>query len=160
MEDIPGRHHSNSRITSSTFRLAPAVALMVFTTPFPRLVGLLLRCHAPELLTDLLVLVHRQIFLLDETQSRLRRSLACRGGAGSNAALRRSLPLGAAALLVHSLSRASRLESGLAARGSLDGAVRFPHEGIEVKAASLAASLAIPALLTVLVLCGKAHLGL
>ena len=31
--DTPGRHHSNSRITSSTFRLAPAVALMVLTTP-------------------------------------------------------------------------------------------------------------------------------
>jgi len=137
-----------------------ATLLLVFTTPFPRLVGLLRRWGVPELLTDLLILVHRQIFLLDETFARLRRSLACRGGAGSNAALRRSLPLAAAALFVHSLDRASRLEAGLAARGSLDGAVRFPREGFEVKAAGLAGALAVPVILAILVLFGKARLGL
>jgi len=137
-----------------------ATLLLVFTTPFPRLVGLLRRCRVPDLLTDLLVLVHRQIFLLDETFSRLRRSLASRGGAGSKAALRRSLPLAAAALFVHSLDRASRLEAGLASRGSLDGAVRFPSVRFEVKAAGLAGALAVPSLLTILVLFGKARLGL
>jgi len=157
--DRTGLQHGLLALSRSTGTLS-ATLLLVFTTPFPRLAGLLRRCRVPELLTDLLVLVHRQIFLLDETQSRLRRSLASRGGAGSSAALRRSLPLAAAALFVHSLGRAARLEAGLAARGSLDGAVRFPSVRFEVEAASLAGALAIPVLLTILVLCGKARLGL
>lgn len=157
--DREGLQRGLLALTRSTGTLS-ATLLLVFTTPFPRLVELLRRCRTPEILTDLLVLVHRQIFLLDETFSRLRRSLACRGGAGSKAALRRSLPLAAAALFVHSLDRASRLEAGLASRGSLDGAVRFPREGIATDAASLAGALAVPVILTILVLFGKARLGL
>lgn len=157
--DGPGLERGLLALTRSVGTLS-ATLLLVFTTPFPRLTGLLRRMRVPELVTDLLVLVHGQIFLLDATLSRILRSLACRGGAGSNAALRRSLPLGVAALFVHSIHRASRQEAGLAARGAVDGALRFPREPLEVKPAALAAAVAIPVLLTVLVLFGKARLGL
>lgn len=157
--DGPGLERGLLALSRSVGTLS-ATLLLVFTTPFPRLVGLLRRMRVPELVTDLLALVHGQIFLLDGIWNRLRRSLACRGGVGSNAALRRSLPLGVAALFVHSIHRASRKESGLAARGAVDGALRFPRQPLEVRAAGLAVAVAIPALLTVLVLFGKARLGL
>lgn len=156
--DHNGLRHGLLALTRSTGTLS-ATLLLVFTTPFPKLVGVLRRLQLPAIASDLLVLVYRQIFLLDETSARLRRSLACRGGSGSSAALHRSLSLGAAALFVHSLQRASRLEAGLASRGSLDGAVRFPEERFPVRPVPLAAALAIPALLATIVLFGKARLG-
>ncbi len=156
--DGPGLERGLLALSRSVGTLS-ATLLLVFTTPFPRLVGLFRRMRVPELVTDLLVLVHGQIFLLDGIWNRLRRSLACRGGVGSNAALRRSLPLGVAALFVHSIHRATRKESGLAARGAVDGALRFPRQTLEVRATGLAAAVAIPAILTVLVLFGKARLG-
>ena len=156
--DHEGLRRGLLALTRSTGTLS-ATLLLVFTTPFPKLLGLLRHLRVPALVSDLLVLVYRQIFLLDETSARLRRSLACRGGTGSSASLRRSLSLGTAALFVHSLQRASRLEAGLASRGSLDGSVRFPQERFAVQPAVLAAALAIPALLATLVMFGKARLG-
>jgi cobalt/nickel transport system permease protein len=156
--DPQGLRHGALALTRSTGMLS-ATLLLVFTTPFPRLAGLLRNLRMPSMLSDLLVLVYRQIFLLDETAARLRRSLACRGGAGSSAALRRSMALGTATLFVRSLQRASRLEIGLASRGSLDGAVRFPEARFRVRPAILAGALAIPVLLAAVVVFGKMRLG-
>jgi cobalt/nickel transport system permease protein len=120
-----------------------ATLLLAFTTPFPRMLSLLRWMRAPSILTDLLSLVHREIFLLEETFSRLRKALACRGGWNGAKAGGRSLSLGMAALFVQALDHSSRLESGLASRGAENGEVLFWDEAITVRPAALAVALAI-----------------
>lgn len=124
--------------------------LLVFSVPFPRIVMVLRRCGVPALFLDLLALVHRQIFLLDETLTRLRRGLACRGGWGGARIGLRSVSMLAASLFVHALERARRQEAGLLSRGSEDGDPLFLQEDFPVSRQALGMALVLPALLFLL----------
>lgn len=133
-----------------------ATLLLSGSVPFPRLVALLRRMGAPALCTDLLALVHREIFLLDETSARLRMALASRG---SGATLR-TLSMGASALFVQSLERARRLEDGLASRGSSDGDVRWLEEPVGISVPAMLAAIAVPAAVASAALWGRSRLGI
>jgi cobalt/nickel transport system permease protein len=137
-----------------------ATLLLVFTIPFPRLLALLHQMRVPEVLTDLLGLVHRQIFLLDERYSRLHRALAARNGwhGGRNAL--RSLALGAAGLLVQAVVRSERLERGMASRGCPTGGCRVPVDPLEVRLGALVAAIGIPGVLAFLISWTRGRLGL
>jgi cobalt/nickel transport system permease protein len=137
-----------------------ATLLLAFTTPFPRLMGVLERLRLPGILLDVLALVHREIFLLDDTSSRLRRSLACRNGWGRGSSGIRTLSLGAAALFVQALRRSERMERGLASRGGMDGRVRHGVSRYEWHPAALLGAVLLPAALAACILWGKARLGL
>lgn len=127
-----------------------ATLLLAFTTPFPRILVLLRWVRAPAILTDLLALVHREIFLLDETFTRLAKALACRGGGNGAAARLRSLSAGVAALFVQALEHSRRLETGLASRGAENGEVKFWDDDIVVRPAALFLAFASPAALAAL----------
>ena len=128
--------------------------LLVHTTPFPRLLALLRRLRLPNVSLELLALVHREIFLLDETFSRLRKALACRdGGRGKKAGVR-ALGLGSAALFVQALRHSERLERGLASRGGSAVAPRW-EEPLSIRILPLLGSLAAPAALAVWIVGGR-----
>lgn len=133
--------------------------LLAFTTPFPRLLALLRWVRVPAILTDLFALVHREIFLLDETFARLVKALVCRGGGNGARAWFRSLSLGVAALFVQALEHSRRLETGLASRGAENGEVRFWEEGIEVRPTALVIAFALPSALAVLIALERTFLG-
>lgn len=137
-----------------------ATLLLAFTTPFPRLLSLLRLLRCPALATDLLALVHREIFLLDEVSSRLRAGLASRAGWNGTASGLRSLSLGTAALLVQALEHSRRLEAGLASRGAVDGTTLFQGEDLSVRPLPLFGALVVPAALAAGILWGRSRLGL
>lgn len=93
-----------------------ATLLMAFTTPFPRLARLLHVAKVPVVLVEILGLVYRSIFSLDESLRTSLVALAARGGFRHRAAVARSLPLLASSAFVRSFSRASRLETALRSR--------------------------------------------
>lgn len=128
--------------------------LLVHTTPFPRLLALLRRLRLPEVLLELLALVHREIFLLDETFSRLRKALACRDGGRGRMTGVRALGLGSAVLFVQALRRSERVERGLASRGGAGTARRW-EEPLSIRTLPLLGSLAAPAVLAVWIVGGR-----
>lgn len=137
-----------------------ATLLLSSATPFHRVVSLLRRMRMPILVVDLLSLVHREIFLLDETFGRLRSALACRGGWTSARSSLRCLALGAAALLPLSLARAARLEEGLASRGAVDGEVRYLDDESSASWAAILLSLLVPAMVATAAFLGGRRFGL
>lgn len=128
--------------------------LLVHTTPFPRLLALLRRLRLPNVSLELLALVHREIFLLDETFSRLRKALACRDGGRARRTGVRTLGLGSAALFMQALRRSERLERGLASRGGSAVAPRW-EEPLSIRILPLLGSLAAPAALAVWIVGGR-----
>jgi cobalt/nickel transport system permease protein len=93
-----------------------ATLLLALTTPFPRMARLLRVAKTPVVLVELLGLVYRSIFALDESLRTSRVALVARGGFRHRAAVARSLPLLASSAFVRSFSRASRLEAALRSR--------------------------------------------
>lgn len=134
--------------------------LLVFTTPFPRLLMLLRRLRTPGVVTDLLALVHREIFLLDECFGTLRQALACRGGWNGLRSGMQCLSLGMAALFVRALEHSRRLEAGLASRGAVEGEVVFWDEDLVVRPVALVAAFLLPVLLATGIFALRRHLGL
>lgn len=133
--------------------------LLVFATPFPRLLLLLRKAHAPQILTDLLALVHREIFLLDEAFGKLWRALACRGGWSGIRSGMQCLALGMAALLVRALEHSRRLETGLAARGAAEGDVVYWDDDLSIHPMALAAAFLLPVLLAAGILALRRRFG-
>jgi len=133
--------------------------LFAFTTPFPRFLSLLGRLRTPKSLLDLLALVHREIFLLDETFARLRKALACRNGWQDRHAGIRTLSLGTAALFVQAVRRSEAKARGMASRGALEG--RQSHGvPVEIRPQAMLGAVLLPAGLAACILWGKARLGL
>lgn len=136
-----------------------ATLLLSCTVPFHKVVAVLRGLGCPATATDLLSLVHREIFLLDGVFHRLRQALSARGGWSSLHRTPRDLALVLATLLPASLSRAQRLEQGLAARGSLDGDVVFLQEPIRGTFVGFCLAASLPALLALLATWGGSRLG-
>ncbi|CAH2601108.1 Cobalt ECF transporter T component CbiQ [Rhodovastum atsumiense] len=90
------------------------------TVPTAGWMALLRRARVPEALLDLVMLVYRTLFVLDEARLGLMRALDNRMGFANARLALRSTARAAAALFLRSLQRAARLERGLAARGYVD----------------------------------------
>ena len=136
-----------------------ATLLLSGAVPFHRTVGLLRRIGIPALAVDLLSLVHREIFLLDEIFGRLRQALAARGGWASARSSRHGLAMALGALLPRALARAEGLEQGLASRGSADGDVLFLEEPLRISLLGIAGAVLLPALVAGLAWWGGRRLG-
>jgi cobalt/nickel transport system permease protein len=96
------------------------------TVPPATWMALLRRARLPEPLLDLLMLVHRTLFLLDDTLRAILRAQDNRLGFRTARVAFRSTARAAASLFLRSLERAARLERGLAARGYTDGLIVLP----------------------------------
>jgi cobalt/nickel transport system permease protein len=116
------------------------------TVPTAGWTALLRRAGTPEALLDLLMLVHRTLFVLDEARLGMVRALDNRLGFANNRIALRSAARAMALLFLRSLQRAACLERGLAARGYVDRLPVLPPE----TAASLASwvlAVCVPVLL-------------
>lgn len=121
-----------------------ATLLLALTTPFPRLARLLRALRVPASLVDLLGLVYRSIFALDESLRVASIALASRQGFRDRAATARTLPLLASGAFVRSFTRASRLETALSSRLGGDGLdVLIPPS--RPRPSGIFAGLAVPA---------------
>lgn len=118
--------------------------LFAFTTPFSRLLSLLRCLHAPNVLLELLTLVYREIFVMDEAFTRLRKTLVSRNGWRSRHTSRRSLALGVAALFVNAMDRSERLEKGLASRGVANGHFTRWDPPIKIRPSALFGAAVVP----------------
>jgi cobalt/nickel transport system permease protein len=123
------------------------------TVPAAAWMALLRRAGTPEALLDLLMLVHRTLFVLDETRVSMVRALDNRLGFATKRVMLRSAAQAMALLFLRSLDRAARLERGLAARGYVDRLPVLPPEAAADPAGWMLAA-GVPALL------GAASFGL
>lgn len=85
-------------------------------TPASKWLAQLRRLRVPVVVTDLLLITYRFIYLLADTSAKIRRAQSCRLGNASWRARWRSVSLLAAGLFRMSMDRARRLELGLSAR--------------------------------------------
>ena len=109
-------------VTTSLRSLAAISVTLLFacTVPCARWLVLLRRARMPESLLDLILLVYRTLFMLDEQRASLLRAQQNRLGYLNAHTALRSAGFAASNLFVRSLQRASRMERGLAARGYTD----------------------------------------
>ncbi len=117
--------------TALTAGLRAAGALAVTlcfacTVPTAAWLALLRRARVPVALLDLLMLVYRMLFVLDDARLAILRAQDNRLGFRTLPVALRSTARAAASLFLRSLRRAARLEQGLAARGYTDRLVVLP----------------------------------
>jgi cobalt/nickel transport system permease protein len=118
------------------------------TVPAAAWMALLRRAGTPEALLDLMMLVHRTLFVLDEARLSMVRALDNRLGFATKRRMLRSSAQAMALLFLRSLDRAARLERGLAARGYVDRLPVLPPESAASPAGWMLAA-GVPALLGV-----------
>ncbi len=113
------------------------------TVPTAAWMALLRRAGAPEALLDLIMLVYRMLFVLDDARLAILRAQDNRLGFRTVKVALRSTARAAAALFLRSLQRAARLEQGLAARGYTDRLPVLPPP-MAVCPGAYAAAAAVP----------------
>ena len=94
-----------------------AMMLLALTVPMGEILSLLRRWHVPAVLTELMGLIYRLLFVFDETLHAMIRAQGCRLGYRNLRTSYRSLGAAVAALFIRAIDRARRLEMGLASRG-------------------------------------------
>ena len=113
------------------------------TVPTASWMALLRRARVPEPLLDLILLIYRMLFVLDETRLAILRAQDNRLGFRTAQVALRSTALAAASLFLRCLQRAARLERGLAARGYTDRLVVLPP-AMAAAPGAYAAAAAVP----------------
>jgi len=102
---------------------ASVTILLALSVPLARQTALGRRLGLPESLVELMGLVYRMLFLLEESRETIQQTQANRLGYRTGRLALRSLALAGSALFQRSMSRARAMERGLAARG-YDGQLR------------------------------------
>lgn len=100
-----------------------SLVLIILTTPVPEFLGMLRKIRVPAAIVDVTLLVYRFTMVTAEVADRARISQASRMGYTGFRRSLRSAGLLAASLLPRVLDKASRMETGLAAR-AYDGDLR------------------------------------
>ncbi len=115
------------RAVTLFFQAMGAVTCLYFlssTTPMPQLIEVLRRCHAPELVIELMYLIYRYLFVLLEVQQQMTVAATARLG---YAGVRRSVSTAgrvSGALLAASFRRSSLCFDAMESRG-YDGRLAF-----------------------------------
>ena len=111
------------------------LCLLLLTTTVTEIVSILRRCGLPAAICELMLAVHRFIYIFAETAASIRMAQTARCGYASKRNAYRSMSRLVAALFLHSIERAGRLEIGISARG-YEGNVRWiePARALSVKA--------------------------
>jgi cobalt/nickel transport system permease protein len=137
--------------TALTAGLRAAGALAVTlcfacTVPTAAWMALLRRARVPEALLDLVMLVYRMLFVLDDARLAIMRAQDNRLGFRTLPVALRSTARAAAALFLRCLQRAARLQQGLASRGYSDRLVVLPPP-MHASPGAWAAAASLPAVL-------------
>jgi cobalt/nickel transport system permease protein len=111
------------------------LCLLLLTTPINEIVSILRRCGLPSAICELMLAVHRFIYIFAETAASIWLAQTARCGYASKRNAYRSISRLVAALFIHSIERAGRMEIGISARG-YEGNVRWiePTRALSVKA--------------------------
>jgi len=94
-----------------------AMMLLALSVPMGEILALLRRWHVPVVVTELMGLMYRLLFVFDRTLHAMIRAQGCRLGYRNVRAAYRSLGAAVATLFIRVVDRSRRLEMGLAARG-------------------------------------------
>jgi cobalt/nickel transport system permease protein len=118
-----------------SFAATSCMCLLLLTTPIYEIVSILRRCGLPAAICELMLAVHRFIYIFAETAASVWLAQTARCGYTSKRNAYRSLSRLVAALFIHSIEKAGRLEIGISARG-YEGDVRWlePARTLSVKA--------------------------
>lgn len=95
-------------------------SLILFTVPFAEILQVLRRIGVPSLLTDLLMIMYRFIFVLLQTSYQLWIAQRSRGGHQGFKAMLRDVGMLAAQLFIRAMRKYESLHKGMAARGFAD----------------------------------------
>ena len=126
------------RLIGSSLASVSCLYVLSLNTPMPEILYVLEKLHCPELLTELMLLIYRYIFILADTASAIRTSQNCRLGYQDYRTSLRSFGELCAVLFVRALKRSNDLYAAMEARG-YDGKIRVLHEKRPVKRKELAA---------------------
>lgn len=118
-----------------------AMYFMTLTTPAHELIGVLRKCHIPALVIELMHLIYRYIFILLQTQRRMRISAESRLGFCDYPTSLRSFGSIAGNLLVVSFKQADACYNAMESR-CYDGELRFLEEDKPLKAAPIVSAIA------------------
>jgi cobalt/nickel transport system permease protein len=113
-------------LLTRSIALTSCMYFILLTIPFAELLRILKRCGCPTLITELLALMYRFIFVLTETASELLTAQQARIGYGNWRTGMRSLALIASQLLRRTLENYRQISMGLESRG-FRGELRFWH---------------------------------
>lgn len=94
-----------------------AMVLLVNTTPFAELLGVLKKIHVPALLLTTLSLMYRYLFVLVDESGRMKRARASRTFTRGRSLTWRTLSTVASQLFIRSTERAERIWAAMSARG-------------------------------------------
>jgi cobalt/nickel transport system permease protein len=111
------------------------LCLLLLTTPITEIISILRQCGLPSAICELMLAVHRFIYIFAQTAASIWLAQTARCGYASKRNAYRSISRLVAALFIHSIERAGRMEIGISARG-YEGAVRLiePARALSVKA--------------------------
>jgi cobalt/nickel transport system permease protein len=111
------------------------LCLLLLTTPVTEIVLLIRRCGLPPAICELMLSVHRFIYIFAETAASIWLAQTARCGYASKRNAYRSISRLVAALFIHSLEKAGRMERGISARG-YEGDICWiePTRALSVKA--------------------------
>lgn len=121
---IPGTDRALSLFAKGMGCVSCLFALAL-STPVGQIMGILRRLHMPQLLSELMLLMYRSIFILGDTAADMRRSIISRGGDRSMAVAMRAFVRMIPSLFVLSMRRAARLYDAMEARGYEGGEIRL-----------------------------------
>lgn len=111
---------------------------LAFTTPMPDILEVLKKLHCPKLLIELMLLIYRFIFVLQETASAISVSQNCRLGYKDYRTSLKSFGMLGAVLMIRAVSRSNKLYSAMEAR-CYDGTIRVLSENHPPKKKVIAA---------------------
>lgn len=94
-----------------------------FTTPMPDILEVLRRLHCPKLLIELMLLIYRFIFVLQNTASSITTSQNCRLGNRNYKTALKSFGMLGSALMIRCVTRSGKLFDSMEAR-CYDGTIR------------------------------------
>jgi cobalt/nickel transport system permease protein len=111
------------------------LSLLLLTTPVTEIVSIFRRCGLPPAICELMQAVNRFIYIFAETAASIWLAQTARCGYASRRNAYRSISRLVAALFIHSLERAGRMEIGISARG-YEGDIRWiePARKLSVQA--------------------------
>lgn len=144
--------HARAQASGLLARALAAVcclSFLILTTPIEEILALLRRAGLPVAIAELMLAMHRFITIFAETARAMWLSQTARCGYATPKHAWRSVSLLAASLFIHSLDRARRMETGLAARG-YDGEVKLLAPRQAISFAAVCAILGLEAVIGLL----------
>ncbi|MFA4964423.1 MAG: cobalt ECF transporter T component CbiQ [Thermoleophilia bacterium] len=124
----PGGLELAVRVTLRSLAALSCLFFLSFTTPVPQILGVMRRVRAPEVLTEVSLLIYRNIWVCVDTVRSIRAAQSSRLGYRTLRTTYRSLAMMIATFFGQTLQRARAMDKGLQAR-NWHGELRVLDEG-------------------------------